>query len=243
MAGPPLAVQNAADGWRAWTPAATHRQEVHVLASMPMAVAIALTPFAIIPAVVLLLTPRPRATAGAFLAGWALGVAMATGLAMVAADLVDAYASSPRWVPWAKLVLGVALARLGIARWRSRHQARATPAWLQGVRSATPRHAFGLGLLVSAANPKVLVLAFAGGIILAAAADTWLPSLLAALVFTAVSSLGVALPWLAFLVSGGRAVPVLAQLRTWLETHAAALMAVVFIILGVALAASGADGL
>ena len=96
---------------------------------------------------------------------------------------------------------------------------------------------------MSAANPKVLVLAFAGGITLAAAADTLPPALLAALAFTAVSSLGVALPWLSFLVSGARAVPVLARVRAWLEANAAALMAVVFIVLGVALAASGAEGL
>lgn len=208
-----------------------------------MAVAIALTPFAIISAVVLLLTPRPRATAGAFLAGWALGVAMATGVAVAVADLVDAYAAWPRWVPWAKLVLGVALAGVGIARWRSRRQARATPVWLQGVSSTIPRHAFGLGLLVSVANPKVLALAFAGGITLAAASDTLPPALLAALVFTAVSSLGVALPWLSFLVSGGRAVRVLAHMRTWLEANAAALVAVIFIVLGVALAAGGVAGL
>jgi threonine/homoserine/homoserine lactone efflux protein len=208
-----------------------------------MAVAIALTPFAIVPAVVLLLTPRPRATAGAFLAGWASGVALATGVAMAVADLVDAYAASTCWVPWAKLVLGVALVAVGIARWRSRRQTRAMPAWLRGVHSATPRHAFGLGLLASAANPKVLVLAFAGGATLAATADSLLPALLAVLVFTAVSSIGVATPWLAFLVSGGRAVRVLAHARAWLEANAAALMAIIFIVLGIALAIGGASGL
>ena len=44
-----------------------------MLVALPMAVAIALSPFAIIPAIVLLLTPRPREAAGAFLAGWVLG--------------------------------------------------------------------------------------------------------------------------------------------------------------------------
>ena len=51
-----------------------------MLVALPMAVAIALSPFAIIPAIVLLLTPRPREAAGAFLAGWVLGVALVAGL-------------------------------------------------------------------------------------------------------------------------------------------------------------------
>ena len=44
--------------------------------SIPLALAIAASPFAIM----LLLTPRPRATAGAFLGAWFLGVAAVAGI-------------------------------------------------------------------------------------------------------------------------------------------------------------------
>ena len=81
------------------------------------------------------------------------------------------------------------------------------------------------------------------GLTLAAACDRLAPALLAALAFTAVSSLGVALPWLAFILSAGRAARMLMEVRTWLEVHATALMAVVLVVLGVVLASAGAAAL
>ena len=214
-----------------------------MLASLPMAVAIALSPFAIIPAIVLLLTARPRAAAGAFLAGWALGVAVVTGVAVAAADLVEAYGASPRWVVWARVVLGAALVVLGVMRWRARDPGGQPPAWLQGVQSATPPRAFVLGLTLSAANPKVLLLAIAGGIAIGSGMTGLGQEVLAVLAFTAVSSLSVALPWLAFIAARERALPVLAGLRRWLETNADAVMAGVLLVLGVALLAKGVAAL
>jgi len=213
--------------------------DLPMLPMLPMAVAIALTPLAVILAVVLLLTPRPRATAGAFLGGWALGVAAVTGIAVAAADLIDVYVASPRWAVWVQLLLGVALVGLGIGRWRARHRSAGAPAWLQGVQSIAPRRAFALGLMASAANPKVLMLGLAGGIAIGSAAEHLLAEALGVLGFTAVSSLGAAVPWLAFLVFGERAVRTLMRVRAWLEANADAMVALVFMVLGVALAAGG----
>lgn len=207
--------------------------------SLPMAVAIALSPFAIIPAIVLLLTPRPRAAAGAFLAGWMLGVALVTGVAVAAADLVDAYGASPRWVVWARIALGAALVVLGVLRWRRRDPAGTPPAWLQGVQSATPARAGVLGLTLSAANPKVLLLAIAGGIAIGTTASGLWHEVLGVLAFAAVSSLSVALPWLAFLAAPGPALRALGGLRRWLEANADAVMAAVLLVLGLALLAKG----
>ncbi|MBP9535735.1 MAG: GAP family protein, partial [Pseudoxanthomonas sp.] len=129
-----------------------------------MAMAIALSPFAIIPAIVLLLTPRPRAAGGAFLLGWLLGVGIASGIT-VATALPASDATGPSaWVAWARLALGATLLVLGIVRWRGRSRAGASPAWLQGIQDATARRALGLGLMLSLANPKVLLLAIAGGL-------------------------------------------------------------------------------
>lgn len=208
-----------------------------MIASLPVAVAIALSPFALIPAIVLLLTPRPRAAAGAFLAGWALGVGLVTALAVAAADLVDAHGASPAWVDRVRMLLGAALVVLGIVRWRRR--GGPAPAWLQGVQAATPRRALVLGLALSVANPKVLLLAVAGGIVIGASATGLVQEALGVFAFTAVASLGVALPWLAFLAAPERAMPLLARLRAWLEANADAVMAGVLLVLGVLLLAKG----
>ena len=208
-----------------------------MIASLPVAVAIALSPFALIPAIVLLLTPRPRAAAGAFLAGWALGVGLVTALAVAAADLIDAYGASPAWVDRVRMLLGAALVVLGIVRWRRR--GGPAPAWLQGVKTATPRRALVLGLALSVANPKVLLLAVAGGIVIGASATGLVQEALGVFAFTAVASLGVALPWLAFLAAPERAMLLLARLRAWLEANADAVMAGVLLVLGVLLLAKG----
>ena len=204
-------------------------------ASLPMAMAIALSPFAIIPAIVLLLTPRPRAAGGAFLLGWLLGVGIASGIT-VATALPASDATGPSaWVAWARLALGATLLVLGIVRWRGRSRAGASPAWLQGIQDATPWRALGLGLMLSLANPKVLLLAIAGGLAIGAAGDGWLHGLSRVLAFTLLASTSVAAPWLAFLVAPDRAMPVLDRLRAWLQAHANAIMAVVFVALGLLL--------
>ena len=208
-----------------------------MLASLPMAVAIALSPFAIIPAIVLLLTPRPRPTAGAFLVGWVLGVALVVILAVAVLDLRDAYAATPRWAAWARLLLGATFLVLAIVRWGRR--GGPAPAWLQSVQTATPWHALGLGLTLSVANPKVMLLAVAGGGAIASAIPAHMQQALAVLAFTGVSSLGVALPWFAFLAAEEQAMPLLVRLRTWLEANADAVLAIVLGVLGTLLVVEG----
>lgn len=209
-----------------------------MLAGLPIAVAIALSPFAIIPAIVALLTPRPLAAAGASLAGWAVGIALVSGLTLATSDLIELSGGPVRWRTWAALLLGTALLLLGILRWRRRHQGGPPPVWLQEVRSATPRRALLFGLALSVANPKVLLLAIAGGLAIAASAPPGrLQEVTSVLAFTLVASLSVALPWLAFLLARERAVPRLDRLRHWLEVNANAVMAVVFVVLGGALLA------
>ena len=205
-----------------------------MLAALPMAVAIALSPFAIIPAIVLLLTPRPREAALAFLAGWVLGVALVAGLSIVIMDLSKDAGDPARWRTWVVLGLGAVLVVLGVLRWLRRGRG-APPAWMQGVQTATPRHALLLGLALSAANPKVLLLAIAGGVAIGAGDLAPLRQMLALLAFSLVASLSVALPLLAFLVAPDTAMPILARLRQWLEANADAVMAVVFLVLGAAL--------
>ena len=93
----------------------------------------------------------------------------------------------------------------------------------------------GAGADLSLANPKVLLLAIAGGLAIGAAGDGWLHGLSRVLAFTLLASTSVAAPWLAFLVAPDRAMPVLDRLRAWLQAHANAIMAVVFVALGLLL--------
>ena len=55
---------------------------------LPLALGIAASPFPVVPAILLLFTPRARASSSAFLAGWLVGVGAASGFAGLAAGRV-----------------------------------------------------------------------------------------------------------------------------------------------------------
>ena len=55
----------------------------------PHALAIALSPFGVIVAILLLFTPRPRQSAGAFLSGWTVGIAGASGVSVALTSVID----------------------------------------------------------------------------------------------------------------------------------------------------------
>ncbi|MFE3638284.1 GAP family protein [Streptomyces sp. NPDC059168] len=61
----------------------------------PLALGIALSPFPVVPAILLLLTQRARETAGAFLTGWAVGIAVVTAVLAVLATGIEVREGTP----------------------------------------------------------------------------------------------------------------------------------------------------
>ncbi|MFI7093732.1 GAP family protein [Streptomyces lydicus] len=209
---------------------------------VPPALGIAVSPFPVVPAILLLFTVRPRATSGAFLAGWTSGIALAAGVFTTLATVVELNEETPTWVSWVKIVLGAALVAAGARQWFTRHRGTA-PRWMRSVQQSTPASALRLGLLLSAANPKVLLLALAGGVGVGAA-ELPLPGAVGAvLVFTAIAACTVALPLVLHAALGDRILVPLRRAKDWLETHNAAVMAVVITVIGVLLLGEGAGGL
>jgi len=205
---------------------------------VPLALGIAASPFPVIPAILLLFTARPRATAGAFLGGWVVGVAGAVTLAALVASVIEFYEGTPTWASWTRVALGAVLVLLGIRQWLVRSTA-SEPGWMRTLETATPGSAGRLGLVLSAANPKVLVLALAAGMAAGAAELTTAGLVGVLLVFTLVASVTVALPLLLYGVLGVRVLRPLGAARDWLRRHHAAVVAVVMVVLGVLLAAKG----
>ena len=62
---------------------------------IPLALVVALSPLSIIPAVLVLHTPRPRPTGLAFLAGWLVGLAALTAIFVEVADLLGGLEKAP----------------------------------------------------------------------------------------------------------------------------------------------------
>jgi threonine/homoserine/homoserine lactone efflux protein len=111
-----------------------------------------------------------------------------------------------------------------------------------GDDTLTPAKAGGLGMLLSAANPKNLALALAAGASLAQAGASGSEAAVGLIVFVVIGSLTIAVPVVFSLGGGERAAHVLDGWRTWLSAHNTAMMAVLFLVFGTVLFSQGLRG-
>ena len=210
---------------------------------VPLAIAIAASPFTIIPAILLLFTPRPRATSATFLAAWLAALAMAASLFVVLASVIEGFEETPTWLSWTRVALGAVLVVLAIRQWRSRHSAKTTPEWMSRITSTTPPKAIGVAFLLAYANPKVLLLTAAAGLAIGAAELDRRDAAVAVVVFTCIASASVLVPVILYAVLGERMIGLLTRMRTWLERNNAIVMTVVLTAIGVMVLVEGITGI
>jgi threonine/homoserine/homoserine lactone efflux protein len=144
-----------------------------------------------------------------------------------------------------KLVLGALLLVLGLRNWRARPKAgepAPLPKWLQAIEAITPAKSVGLGLLLSAANPKNLIMAIGGGLAIAQAPTSNGGMAVAALIFVALAVSTVVVPVILYHSLGARAERILNPLNAWLQANNSAVMAVLFLVIGVVLIGKGISG-
>ncbi len=145
---------------------------------VPLALVVALSPVSIIPAVLLVLhTDHPRPTGLAFMAGWLIGLAALTAVFVAVPHLVDGLGESPPWMPWVRIAIGALLIVAAIGRWLTRSRTTRPPAFLDRLGKITPAGAAIIGFGLVVANPKVLVMNAAAGLIIgtaAAGATVWI---------------------------------------------------------------------
>jgi threonine/homoserine/homoserine lactone efflux protein len=216
-------------------------------AVLPLAVGIAISPIPIVAVILMLLSPRARATGLGFLLGWVVGIALALSVFTVLASVItpsDADAASPvRAV--IHLVLGALLLLLAVRRWRARPkagEAAEVPKWMGAIDKVTFPGAIGLGFLLSAVNPKNLLLAAAAGADIGGADLDIGPTIVVISLFTLIAASTVLAPVIAYLVASDRLRAPLDALRVRLERENAAIMSVLLLIFGVVLIGKGIAG-
>jgi len=214
-----------------------------LLEVLPLALAIAASPFTIIPAILLLFTPRAAVTGLSFLGGWLTGIAGSSAAFVLLASVIEAAEETPTWAAWLKTVLGVVLLVMGTRSWLGRRTPKPAPGWMRSIETATPRSALGLALLLSLANPKILLLSAAAGLAIGAAELGTGQAVALVVVFTLLAALSVALPIGLYLVLGERMLGPLGRARDWLVANNAAVMAVVLVVIGVMLVVEGVTAL
>ncbi len=75
---------------------------------IPLALVISISPLSIIPAVLVLQTPRPRPAGLAFLGGWLLGLCTLTAVFASSSDALSGLRNSPpTWASYLRIVFGV----------------------------------------------------------------------------------------------------------------------------------------
>lgn len=215
---------------------------------LPLAVGVAISPVPIIAVILMLFTGRAKQNSLSFLIGWVIGVVVAMSILISVASTQDlAPAGEPSDTSsWIKLVLGLLLLLGAVKEWRSRPAPGAEPkmpAWMQKIDTMKPGGAFGLAFLLSALNPKNLLLAAGAAVTIAQADLSSTDTIIVVAVFTLIGSCTVAIPTIAYLIMGSKVQPQLDGAKAWLSVNNTAVMAVLLLVIGVSLFGKGLGGL
>ena len=210
---------------------------------IPLALVVAVSPLSIIPAVLVLHTPRPKPTSLAFLAGWIFGLAALTAIFVEVFSLLGGLNKAPTWASWLRIVIGIALIVFGAFRWLTRKRSAHSPAWMKKITSATPGRAAVIAAALVVANPKVLFICAAAGLAIGSAGLGTTGAWISELFYVLVAASSVAIPVLAYAVAGERLDGPLTRLKDWMERHNAALVATILVIIGVLVLYKGIHGL
>jgi hypothetical protein len=211
---------------------------------LPFAIGIAISPIPIIAVILILFSNRAKVNGPAFLAGWVIGLTVASTVVYLLSQAGDVGtdSGSSDTVSWGKIVLGVVLLGLARRNWAKRPKAGETPAlpkWMATVETITPLKAFGLAVLLSVVNPKNLILAVGAAAGLGQLDLSTGDAVVSLVVFVVVASISVAFAVVYEFVGGAKARATLDDLKGWMTDNNNAVMAVLFVVFGVVLISKG----
>jgi threonine/homoserine/homoserine lactone efflux protein len=212
------------------------------------AIGIAISPVPIIAVILMLFTAKARVNGSMFAIGWALALAVVSGVVYLASDAADAATNSTTsdTISWGQILFGVLLLLLAARSWRNRPDPGdepQMPKWMAGIDAFTPAKAFGLAVLLAGVNPKNLLLSAGAGGALAQLGVSTTEAAVSLIVFVAIGTSTIAGPVIYYLSSGEKAKTQLDSAKGWLAAHNAAVMTVLFLVFGVKLIADGLPAL
>jgi hypothetical protein len=210
---------------------------------LPLAIGIAISPIPIIAAILMLLSPKARGTSVGFLIGWVLGIVVAVVVFTLLSSIIPQDSGGSKPIAGViKILLGLGLLFLAFRQWRGRPAAGVEPAmpkWMSAIDTMTAARGLVLGFLLSALNPKNLLMGVAAGVAVGSGGLTVGESAVVIVVYTIIASITVAGPVIAYLVASTRMVGPLESLRGWLLHNNAIVMAVLLLVIGVVLIGKG----
>jgi hypothetical protein len=210
-------------------------------AILPSAFGIALTPMVVIATVLGLASHRAKANLTAFVFGWFAGIAGVVIAAGLLASIIPASAPELTWITAGivMIVLGAVLFLLAFGELRTRSGADAFPEWAGTIADTTTVRAFLSGLYQVVLDPKNLILAIAGGVIMGVSAMQMVPVIITIAVFVVIALSTVLIVVIANLAAAQKTAGAIDGARVWLVSHGSALVASVLFIVGVTLVGQG----
>lgn len=197
------------------------------------AVGVAISPVPIIAAILMLFSDRASSNSVSFLVGWLVGLgAVAAVVLAIGLEGSDGDGTASGWV---KLVIGALFLALAVKQWRSRPAADEQPpmpAWMASIDEFTAAKSFGLGVLLSAVNPKNLGLTIAAASAIGAVGLTAGEETVVTVVYVLIASCTLIVPVVGYLAAAQRMAPVLDDMKAWLTRNNATVMAILFLVLG-----------
>ena len=211
---------------------------------LPLALGIAISPVPIIAAILMLLSPKAKGTSVGFLIGWVAGIVIALVVfILLAAVIPTADPGQPQPVAGViKLLLGALMLVVAVKQWRGRphgDEEPTLPGWMAAIDQMTAVKGLGLGFLLSAVNPKNLLMAAGAGVTIGSAQLATGPTVVVGIVFTVIAAASVAVPVIGYLVAAKAMAGPLESLRVWLAHNNATVMAVLLLVIGVTLIGKG----
>ncbi|UDY34479.1 GAP family protein [Dermatobacter hominis] len=211
---------------------------------LPSAVGVAISPIPIIAIVLMLATPRARSNGVAFALGWIAGLSAVVAVVLLVAKGAGS-GTTDDGVDWATLAFGLVFLGLARRQWSSRPEKGEEPkmpGWMEAVDHFTFPRSLGLGLVLSAANPKNFVLTAAAAGAIAKADMPVGDEIVAAVVFVVIASVTVVGLVLFYLVAPTAAARSLDAIKEFMAHNNAVIMTVLFLILGAKLIGNGLGG-
>ena len=213
---------------------------------LPFAVGVAISPVPIIAVILMLVTAQARVNGPAFIVGWIVGLSIIGVIVIGLAGAAGGASGPPTWLLWLQAVLGVLLLLVAARQFGGRPrdgEVAPTPAWMGAIDSFTPGKALGAGVLLSALNPKNLLLAVGAAATIEQTGASTADEAIAYLVFALIASIGVATPVVLFFALGDRAPALLDRMKTWMGQNNAVIMTILCLIIGVKLIGQALGGL
>ncbi|MCI0686448.1 MAG: GAP family protein [Sporichthyaceae bacterium] len=215
---------------------------------LPLALGVAISPIPIIAVILMLISARAGASSVGFLLGWVAGIAAATVAVLLLAGTADLDTSGEpsALASWIKLLLGALLLLAAVKQWRGRPkpgERGSMPGWMTAIDQFAAAKSAGLGFLLSAVNPKNLMMCVAAAVAIAGGNLSGAQTAGAVVMFTVLAASTVAVPVIAYALARRRMAAPLATLKDWLTANNATVMSVLLLVLGVVLAGKGLGGL